>query len=111
MTGTEPETAPPEPELTVEEYHAQLKELEARFPAPTWDEVKPDRKWLHEALADNTFDPEGKYCGLNVAIYSQRVVGTDTHWLRLRVRLSRELGVHPERIVVVPCFDPFGRVE
>jgi hypothetical protein len=108
MTGTEAETAAPEPELTVEEYAAQLKELEARFPAPTWEDVQPEWKWIYEAEANNTFDPTGKYCGLNVAIYGQKVVGTDPHWMRLRVRLSRELGVHPERIVIRSLIDVYG---
>jgi hypothetical protein len=93
MTGTEPE-------LNTEEYHARWRELEAQFPAPTWDEVKEEWKWLHDGLANGTFDPDYKYGGLAVAIYHKRVVGTDTNWLRLRVRLARELGVHPERIVI-----------
>src|SRR5215204_2297103 len=98
MTGPEAETAPPE--LTVEEYHAQWRELEKQFPAPLWDEVKEEWQWLYDEMANNTFDPEYRYGGLCVAIYNKRVAGTDTNWLRLRVRLSRELGVHPERIVI-----------
>src|SRR5882762_2086652 len=108
MTETEPEAAPTEPELTDEEYAAQLKELERQFPPPTWEDVQPEWKWIYEAEANNTFDPTGKYCGLNVAIYGQKVVGTDRHWMRLRVRLSRELGVHPERIVIRSLIDVFG---
>ena len=101
MTGTEPEVAPAaEPELSIAEYHAIWRELEKQFPAPTWDEVKEEWKWLHDGMANGTFDPEYKYGGLAVAIYNRQVVGTDTNWLRLRVRLSRELGVHPERIVI-----------
>ncbi len=96
MTGTEPAT---EPVLTDEEYEAQLRELEVQHP-PTWDEVKQEWNWLYESTANNTFDPEYKYGGRNVAIYNQKVVGIDAHWVRLRVRMSRELGVHPERIVV-----------
>ena len=39
MTETDPTT---EPELTTEEYIAQLRELEQQFPPPTWAEVMPD---------------------------------------------------------------------
>jgi hypothetical protein len=101
MTGTEFESAPKaDSELSPEEYHARWRELERRFPAPTWDEVKGEWKWLHDGIANGTFDPEYRYGGLAVAIYNKRVVGTDTNGLRLRVRVSNELGVHPERIVI-----------
>src|SRR3712207_5945241 len=104
MTGTEHEAAPPEPELTVEEYHAQLKELETQFPAPTWDEVKEDWKWLHGRLADGIFDPEGKWSDRHVAVFQQRVIGVDPNPLRLRLVKARELGVHPERLVITYLF-------
>lgn len=93
MTGTETE-------LMTDECHAQLRELEAQYPPPTWAEVMPEWKWLHDGMADRTFDPEYAYGGLCVAIFGKRVVGTDTNWLRLRLTKARELGVHPERIVV-----------
>jgi hypothetical protein len=101
MTGTEADTAPAtEPELTNEEYAAIVRELAQQFPAPTWDEVKEDMRWLYDQLYDGTFDPDYKYNGLSIAVYNKRVVGTDVNRLRLRTRLSRELGVHPERIVI-----------
>jgi len=87
-------------EPTIDEYLAQLRELEAQYPAPTWAEVMPEWKWLHEGMANMTFDPEYKYGGLCVAIYNKQVVGTDTNWLRLRLNLARELGIHPERLVI-----------
>ena len=93
-----------ETELTSAEYHAQLRELEARFPIPTWAEVMPEWKWLHDGMAAGTFDPEYMYGGLCVAIYGQRVIGTDTNELRLRLTKARELGVHPERIVVTTFY-------
>ena len=102
MTGAEVEA---EPLLADEEYEAQLRELEALHPAPTWDDLKPEMKWLYESTANNTFDPEHKYRKVNIAIYGGRVVGTDPHWLRLSIRLSRELGVHPARILVITSDD------
>ena len=101
MTETE---LPDAPELASAEYHAQLRELESQFPVPTWAEVMPEWKWLHDGMADGTFDPEYKYGGLCVAIYHQHVVGTDTNELRLRLTKARELGVHPERIVVTTFY-------
>lgn len=100
MTGTEvkPEA---EPFLPDEVYEAELRELAAQYPAPTWDDLKPDIKYLYESREINTFDPDNKYNNVNVAIYGGRVVGTDPHYMRLRIRLSRELGVHPERILIV----------
>lgn len=97
MTETQAAT---EPEPTTEEYLAQLRALEARFPPPTWEEVREDWKWLHDGMANGTFDPEYKYGGLAVAIYNRQVVGTDTDWLRLRLNKARELGVHPECLVI-----------
>jgi hypothetical protein len=97
MTETDPTTGP---ELTISEYHARLRELESQFPPPTWEEVREDWKWLHEGMANRTFDPEYKYGGLAVAIYNREVVGTDTNWLRLRLNKARELGIHPERLVI-----------
>jgi hypothetical protein len=97
MTETE---LPDAPELTSEEYHAEWRELEKQFPVPILADVLAEWKWLYDGMADRTFDPEYKYGGRCVAIYQQQVVGTDTNWLRLRVTKSRELGVHPERIVI-----------
>lgn len=91
-------------ELTVADYHAQLREFGALFPVPSWAEVMPDWKWMHDGMAAGTFDPEYKYGGLAVAVYGRRVVGTDTNELRLRLAKARELGVHPERIVVTTFY-------
>lgn len=91
-------------EPTTDEYIARLRELEQQYPPPTWDEVKPDWKWLHDGMADGTFDPEYRYGGLAVAIYDRRVVGTDTDRLRLRLTKARELGIHPERLVITTFY-------
>lgn len=87
----------------VSEYYRKLNaewdELAARCPVPTLDDVRPEWLWVHEHAADGSIDPGGKYWGLHVAIYQQRVIGADTEPGRLQVRLARELGIHPERIV------------
>jgi len=101
MTETEP-AADLDP--TIDEYLARLRELEARYPVPTWAEVMPDWKWLHEGMAAGTFDPEYRYGGLCVAVYDRRVVGTDVDPLRLRLTQARELGVHPERLVITTFY-------
>lgn len=101
MTETDPVT---ESELTTEEYLAQLRALEAQYPPPTWEEVREDWKWLHDGMANGTFDPEYRYGGLAVAIYNRQVVGTDTNRLRLRLNKARELGVHPERLVITDFY-------
>jgi hypothetical protein len=99
-TDTEPVVNMTEPEFTDDEYHAQWRELEKQFPPPTWNDVQPEWKWIYESTAANTFDPTGKYVGYSVAVYQQRVVGVDIHWLRLVVTMSMKYHVHPERIVV-----------
>lgn len=101
MTETDPVT---ESERTTEEYLAQLRALEAQYPPPTWEEVREDWKWLHDGMANGTFDPEYRYGGLAVAIYNRQVVGTDTNRLRLRLNKARELGVHPERLVITDFY-------
>ncbi len=88
------------PHVSPEEYHARLRELESSFPVPTWEEVREDWKWLHDRMANGTFDPEYRYAGLAVAIHNRQVVGTDVNWLQLLVATSQKLGVHPERIVI-----------
>jgi hypothetical protein len=97
MTETEPAFAP---NPTIQAQLAVLKELEARHPAPTWAEVMADWKWLHDGMAAGTFDPEYRYGGLAVAIYDRKVVGTGISWLQLRIDMSRQFGVHPERFVI-----------
>jgi hypothetical protein len=97
MTETEPAFAP---NPTTAAQLAQLRELEVLYPAPTWVEVMPDWKWLHDGMAAGTFDPEYRYGGLCVAVYDRRVVGTGVDWLQLRIDKAREFGVHPERLVI-----------
>lgn len=104
MTETESESEPDIdlsiPEFTVQEYHAQWRELEKQFPPPTWDEVKLEWAWLHEQMAAADGKLYEKYLNLNVAVYQQRIAGVDVNWLRLLVRMSRKLQVHPERVVI-----------
>ena len=104
MTRTEADAEPTIdlsiPEFTVQEYHAQWRELEKQYPPPSWDDVKLEWKWMHDSIEAGTFDPEEKYVGLAVAIYKQRVVGVDINWLRLVVTMSRKFQVHPERVLV-----------
>ena len=96
QTDAEPTIDVSTPECSNEEYEAQWKELEKQFPAPSWEDVQPEWKWIYEG----TLNQDGKYTGLNIAIYQQRVVGVDIHWLRLVVNMSRKYQVHPDRIVV-----------
>lgn len=88
------------PEFTDEEYHAQWRELEKQFPAPTWEEMKEEFFWVHDRVADGTFDPEFKFRGLAVAFHQRKVIGADINWLRLTVAMSRKFGIHPDRIIV-----------
>ncbi len=81
--------------------YAEWDELAARAPVPTLDDVRPEWIWVSEHMPDNSIDPEGQYWGLHVAVYNQQVVGSDTDPVRLHVRVARELGIHPERMVVV----------
>lgn len=88
----------------VSEYYRKLKaewdELAARHPAPTLDDVRPEWLWVQAHSSDGSIDPEGKYAGLHVAVYQQQVIGGGPEPTALRVRLARELGIHPERMVV-----------
>ena len=101
MTGTEPTT---EPELSIDEYGALLCELGQQFPAPTWDEVKPDWQWVHGRMEDGTLDPAGTWSDRHIAVYRGQVVGADTNPLRLRLAQARALGIHPERLVITYLF-------
>jgi hypothetical protein len=80
---------------------AEWDELVAKYPAPTLDEVRAEWLWIREHAADGTIDPEGKYWGLHIAVYQQKVVGAGPGPIVLQIRLARELGIHPERTVVV----------
>ncbi|MCI0705656.1 MAG: hypothetical protein L0241_31740 [Planctomycetia bacterium] len=105
MTGTEPDTVPTnEPELSIQEYTALLKELGQQFLMPTWEEVKPDWQWVHGRMEAGTLDPEGKWSDRHIAVYQGQVIGSDTNPLRLRLTKARELGIHPERLVITYLF-------
>jgi|GEM_PF-6898767 len=105
MTGIESKPTPQsEPELSIEEYTALLRELAKQFPVPTWEEVKPDWQWVHGRMEDATLDPDGKWSDRHIAVYQNQVVGHDTNPLRLRLMKARELGIHPERLVITYLF-------
>lgn len=92
--------------LVVPEYYrkinAEWDELAAQHPAPTRDDVRPEWVWVYDHLMPaQSRDPDGPYWGMHVAVYNQKVVGADTEPGRLRVRVARELGIHPERMVIV----------
>lgn len=92
------------PSPTITAQLAELKTLETGCPIPTWAEVMADWEWLHDEQAAGRFDPEYKYGGLCVAVYDRRVVGTDTDRLQLRINAARELGIHPERLVITDFY-------
>jgi hypothetical protein len=87
-----------------DEYLRALKEewdeLAAKHPTPTDDDIRPEWLWVRDHAADGSIDPEGKYWGLHVAVYQQRIVGAGREPIALQVRLARELNIHPERMVV-----------
>lgn len=77
---------------------AELRELEARHPAPTWDDVRPDWEWLYAQFGTPALDP---YSEQLVAVLNGAVVGSDPRdEFALRIRLARRYGLHPERFVV-----------
>ncbi|HSQ57325.1 MAG TPA: hypothetical protein VLM40_16505 [Gemmata sp.] len=104
MTGTQVDMEPTidvsTPEFSNAEYEALRKELEKQFPAPSWEDVRPEWKWIYESTAANTFDPAHQYVGYSVGVYQQRVVAVDINYLRLVVNMSKKYQVHPDRIVV-----------
>jgi hypothetical protein len=89
-----------EPSPTTEQQIAELRELEQQFPPPSWEEVVPEWKWIHGLMADPASDLGTRHGGKWVAVYHQQIVGADYDPLALRIAKSRELGVHPERLVV-----------
>ncbi len=99
MTPTEVNSIPIPPE-ELRATWAEWDELAAKYPAPTLDDVRPEWLWVRDHAADGSIDPEGNYWGLHVAIYQQRVVGAGPEPIALQIRLSRELNIHPERMVV-----------
>jgi hypothetical protein len=92
-------------EFRVSDYYrkvnAELAELAAKYPPPTLDDVRPEWMWVHERGAADGIDPEGKFWGLHVAIYQQKIVGAGPEPTALQIRLSRELNIHPERLITV----------
>lgn len=92
----------PEPEhrpsLKTQAQLVELRELEKQYPMPTWDDVRPDWEWFYAHSSDPEMQP---YDWQLVAVYNGRVVGGDPKdELALRIRLSKQYGVHPERFVV-----------
>ncbi len=95
MTGSTPTTEP-----TTAELVAQWEELRRQYPPPTWDEVIPEWKWVRALQANPTQEFTDRYGGQWVAVYQQRIVGQGLEPLSLEVTKARELGVHPERLVL-----------
>lgn len=99
-TRPTPETngpAVPESEF-YRKLYAEWEDLAARHPAPTLDDVRPEWVWITNHLMA---DPENPHWDVHVAVYNQQVIGTDTDPIRAQVTAARQLGVHPERVVVV----------
>jgi hypothetical protein len=98
-------TAPLEPEFgpnpKIQAQVAELRELEKQFPVPTWDEVKGDWEWFYAQGGKPEMEP---YYYQLVAVYNKQVVGSDPQdELALRIRLSKQYQIHPERFVVSFC--------
>lgn len=92
-----PAVGPPSPSPVVAAQLAELRELEARHPAPTWDDVRPDWEWLYaECNAGHLFHLYGRF----VAVCDGQVLDTDADELALRLRLARRHDRHPERFVI-----------
>lgn len=100
--GTAPANPPVEPKQRpspkVRAQLTEIRELEKQFSLPTWDDVRPDWEWFHAHSADPEMEP---YYYQLVAIYNKQVVGSDPQdELALRIRLSKQYRVHPERFVI-----------
>jgi hypothetical protein len=78
---------------------AEWHELAARYPTPTLDDARADYLWIHEHAGDGSIDPEGKYWGLHIAIFQQKVVGAGPDPIRLQIQMSRKLNIHPARAI------------
>ena len=85
---------------TSEALWAQIREIAARFPQPTWDDVLPDWKWVHAWMADPSLPPARPERDSWAAVLNQRIVGWGLDPLILRLEKARELGVHPDRLVL-----------
>lgn len=85
---------------TTKELVAQWEELRRQYPPPTWDEVKPEWKWIHGLMADPTAEFSDRYGGQWVVVYQQQIIAHGPDPLVLEVTKARELGIHPERLVL-----------
>lgn len=84
----------PDPRIT------ELQELEATYPPPALDEVIAEWKWIHAEMAKGTLGEDTPYWNRWLAVYQHRVIGADYEPLGLRIAKSRELGIHPERMIL-----------
>jgi hypothetical protein len=76
----------------------ELRQLATIFPEPTLAEVLDDWQWLHAQLGTPVMD---QYWEQLVAVYEKKIVGSDPEdELALRVRLSKQMNLHPERFVI-----------
>ncbi len=99
MTANPPPSTPEfSPSPKVQAQVAELRELEKQFPVPTWEDVRPDWEWLYAQFGAPEMEP---YYYQLVAVYNKQVVGSDPQdELALRIRLSKQYQIHPERFVV-----------
>jgi hypothetical protein len=76
---------------------AIIYELEARYPAPTWEDVRPDWLWLYATWnAGHLFHLGGQF----IAAYQGRVVHSGRDELDMRIQLSCQYQLHPEWFVI-----------
>ncbi len=103
MTANPPTTPEPEhrPSLQTQAQLVEIRQLEAQFPPPTWEDVRPDWEWYFAHSGTPEMEP---YYYQLVAVYNKQVVGADPQdEFALRIRLSRQYRLHPERFVVSFC--------
>lgn len=75
----------------------QLVELEKQYPPPNEQEQLDDCRWFQQHSTSSVL---AGYRGTHVAIYQGQVVGSGDNSLQLNIDLARQLGVHPQRLVI-----------
>jgi hypothetical protein len=78
----------------------EMAELSVGKELPKDEDWMEDWKWIHDQDAANLFDPEWKFGGQYIAVYKKQIVGRDTDEFHLRIQLSKDLGIHPNRPVL-----------
>jgi hypothetical protein len=83
--------------LSFDQMVKEIVALGQSMPSPDLEAVKADWRWVNQQRNLDAFRP---FEGQHLAVIDQEIVDHDPSSLRLQLRIARDRGIHPERVVI-----------